>query len=46
MPGASPENMASTVATPLESHLGQIADVNEMTSRSSPGYIASPCSSG
>jgi multidrug efflux pump len=34
MPGASPETMASTVATPLERHLGAIPDVTEMTSRS------------
>jgi len=34
MPGASPETMASTVATPLERHLGVIADVTEMTSAS------------
>jgi multidrug efflux pump len=34
MPGASPETMASTVATPLERHLGTIAGVTEMTSRS------------
>jgi multidrug efflux pump len=32
MAGASPETMATTVAAPLERHLGQIADVNEMTS--------------
>src|SRR6202162_4680745 len=31
LPGASPEVMASTVATPLERHLGAIADVDEMT---------------
>jgi multidrug efflux pump len=37
MPGASPETMASDVASPLERHLGQIADVSEMTSRSSTG---------
>ena len=37
MPGASPEVMASTVATPLERHLGTIAGVNEMTSSSSVG---------
>ncbi len=37
MPGASPEVMAATVATPLERHLGQIADVTEMTSSSSVG---------
>jgi len=34
MPGASPETMAATVATPLERHLGTIAGVTEMTSRS------------
>jgi multidrug efflux pump len=37
MPGASPETMASSVATPLERHLGSIADVTDMTSRSSVG---------
>jgi multidrug efflux pump len=37
MAGASPEVMANTVATPLERHLGAIADVTEMTSRSSVG---------
>ncbi|HUJ42778.1 MAG TPA: efflux RND transporter permease subunit [Opitutaceae bacterium] len=37
MPGASPETMASSVATPLERHLGTIADVTEMTSSSSQG---------
>src|SRR6185437_1564717 len=34
MPGGSPETMAQTVATPLERHLGAIADVTEMTSSS------------
>src|SRR6202007_947055 len=37
LPGASPEVMASSVAAPLERHLGQIADVTEMTSSSSVG---------
>ncbi|MFI4988166.1 MAG: efflux RND transporter permease subunit, partial [Alphaproteobacteria bacterium] len=37
LPGASPEVVASSVATPLERHLGQIADVTEMTSSSSTG---------
>ncbi len=37
LPGASPETMATSVATPLERHLGQIADVAEMTSSSSVG---------
>ncbi|VCU70541.1 Multidrug resistance protein MdtC [Pigmentiphaga humi] len=35
--GASPETMASSVATPLERSLGSIAGLNEMTSRSSQG---------
>src|SRR5215469_4095599 len=37
LPGASPETVATGVATPLERHLGQIADVTEMTSSSSVG---------
>ncbi|MCI1679350.1 MAG: efflux RND transporter permease subunit [Ewingella americana] len=37
LPGASPETMAATVATPLERALGQIAGVTEMTSSSSQG---------
>ena len=37
LPGASPEVMASTVATPLERHLGAISDVDDMTSTSSVG---------
>ena len=37
MPGASPETMAASVATPLERRLGQIAGVTEMTSSSSLG---------
>nr|WP_154382997.1 efflux RND transporter permease subunit [Duganella guangzhouensis] len=37
LPGASPETMATSVATPLERHLGTIAGVNEMTSQSSNG---------
>ncbi len=36
-PGASPEVMASTIATPLERHLGAIADVDDMTSTSTVG---------
>ncbi|MCK0546895.1 efflux RND transporter permease subunit [Pseudomonas syringae] len=35
--GASPEVMASTVATPLERSLGSIAGINTMTSNSSQG---------
>ncbi len=37
MPGASPETMASTVATPLERALGRIAGITDMTSSSSLG---------
>ncbi len=37
LPGASPQVVANTVASPLERHLGEIADVNEMTSSSSVG---------
>jgi multidrug efflux pump len=37
LPGASPEVMASSVATPLERHLGAIADVDDMTSSSGVG---------
>src|SRR5262245_53708905 len=37
LPGASPETMAATVATPLERQLGRIAGVNEITSSSSLG---------
>jgi len=37
LPGASPETMASSVATPLERSLSRIAGVNEMTSTSSLG---------
>src|SRR5262244_252674 len=37
LPGASPETMASSVATPLERQFGRIAGVTEMTSSSSIG---------
>src|SRR5258707_13272566 len=37
LPGASPETMASTVATPLERSLGRIAGVTEITSSSTLG---------
>ncbi len=37
VPGASPETMATSVATPLERRLGVIAGVNEMTSSSGRG---------
>jgi len=37
LPGASPETMASAVATPLERQFGRIAGITEMTSASSLG---------
>jgi multidrug efflux pump len=37
IPGASPDTMASSVATPLERRLGTIAGVNEITSNSGVG---------
>ena len=37
LPGASPEVMAASVATPLEKQLTRIAGITEMTSRSSVG---------
>ena len=37
LPGASPTTVATSVASPLERHLGQIADVTEMTSQSGIG---------
>lgn len=37
LPGASPETMAASVATPLERQLGQIAGVSDMTSFSAQG---------
>ncbi len=37
LPGASPTTVATSVASPLERHLGQIADVSEMTSQSGIG---------
>jgi multidrug efflux pump len=37
LPGASPDTMATSVATPLERRLGVIAGVNEMTSSSGVG---------
>ena len=38
LPGASPETMATTVATPLERQLGRIAGIEEMSSASSIGF--------
>jgi len=40
LPGASPETMASAVATPLERQFGRIAGVNQMTSSSQLGSTA------
>ncbi len=37
LPGADPETVATSLASPLERHLGQIADVTEMTSQSQVG---------
>src|SRR5450631_1103866 len=37
LPGASPEIVASSIATPLERQFGRIASVTEMTSQSSLG---------
>jgi multidrug efflux pump len=37
LPGASPNTVATSVAEPLERHLGQISDVTEMTSQSGIG---------
>lgn len=37
LPGASPETMAATVATPLERSLGTIAGITELTSESNKG---------
>ena len=37
LPGASPETMASAVATPLERQFGRIASITQMTSSSSLG---------
>ncbi|MFT9089994.1 MAG: efflux RND transporter permease subunit, partial [Gluconacetobacter sp.] len=38
-PGGSPEQIASSIAEPLERHLGSIADLTEMTSQSSQGQL-------
>ena len=40
LPGASPETMASSVATPLERQFGRIAGVTEMTSSSNLGFTS------
>ena len=40
LPGASPEIMASSVATPLEREFGRISSVTEMTSQSTLGQAS------
>ena len=40
LPGASPETMASAVATPLEKQFSTIAGVDSMTSVSAQGCVA------
>jgi len=40
LPGASPEIMASAIATPLEREFGRISSVTEMTSQSSLGQVS------
>jgi multidrug efflux pump len=39
LPGANPETMASSVATPLERQFGHIAGINQMTSTSTLGSV-------
>src|SRR5438045_7152328 len=46
MPGASPDIMTANVATPLERHLGVIADVSEMTSENTVGQTRIPLQFG
>ena len=38
MPGADPQTMASSVATPLERQLGEIPGLTQMTSSSATGF--------
>ncbi len=40
LPGASPETMASSVATPLERQFGRIASLTQLTSASSLGAVS------
>jgi multidrug efflux pump len=40
LPGASPEIMASSVATPLERQFGRISSVTEMSSQSTLGQVS------
>src|ERR1700735_1344142 len=46
LPGASPQGVAHAAARPLERHLGQIADVTEMTSSSTVGGTRIPLQFG
>ena len=39
LPGADPQTMASSVATPLETQFGQIPGLTQMTSSSALGYV-------
>lgn len=39
LPGADPQTMASSVATPLERQFGQIPGLSQMTSSSALGYV-------
>ena len=39
LPGSSPETLSTSVAEPLERHLGEIADVTEMTSQSGTSQV-------
>ena len=39
LPGADPQTMAPSVATPLELQLGQISGLTEMTSASALGFV-------
>ena len=45
LPGASPETMAATVASPIEEQLSTIAGITSMTSTSSQGGAALPSNS-
>src|SRR5690242_21738837 len=44
-PGASADTMASTVAAPLERHLGQIPGIDSMSSRSEERRVGKECRS-
>ena len=39
LPGADPQTMASSVASPLEQQFGQIPGLTQMTSASALGYV-------